>query len=666
MQARWVDRGLCGALLLFVAGRCLVPMDETDLFFNLRLGEIVLATRAVPGTNLLSFTSGDFPETNLAWIFQVVLALAHRAGGIPGTVVLKTAFVLATVGVLWRVGRARGAGAAWLAPALALACWAAEPRFVERPHLVTFLGLGLVLLAIERAEAGRTRGLWALVPAGIVWANANSCFFLAPAVLLLYAAGAVVDGRRADARRAALVAAALLPLTLATPAGARAWLYIANHLRMPWLRPLQEYRTAEWPVDGPFFFVVALLAVTAAAAGRGRARTILPAAALAVLGARRIRFVAEASLLAAPTIAALASAWARRRWGAAGQPGIAARLAVIGGLVALAVVPRVADARAGERWFDVDEQRDLVPRAAIAFATQHGLRQRMYNDLEVGSYLTWEGWPRYRVFQDPRINSYPDEFHAQLRRADLTRAEWQAILDRHGVTSAMISYPGVNPRSALFDPARWALIHRTGEALIFARRLPAFAALIAAEEIPLSFHYAAATGAVPVPIETPPAGTPVAACEWSRRLGDFFIVAGDRRAAFAAYRAALTATACVVDPARREGAQRSLAALALERDDPETAAAAYAALPGAAGHAGRGFALMKMRRADQALMEFDAALAQPPADPDALLGRALALEATGRPPADVSAALRDFLARAPSHPAAPDALSRLARIAAPP
>jgi len=34
--ARW-SRALLAALLVFVAGRCLVPMDETDLFFNLRL-----------------------------------------------------------------------------------------------------------------------------------------------------------------------------------------------------------------------------------------------------------------------------------------------------------------------------------------------------------------------------------------------------------------------------------------------------------------------------------------------------------------------------------------------------------------------------------------------------------------------------------------------------
>src|SRR5262249_28345348 len=145
---------------------------------------------------------------------------------------------------------------------------------------------------------------------------------------------------------------------------------------------------------------------------------------------------------------------------------------------------------------------------------------------------------------------------------------------------------------------------------------------------------------------------------------------GDRRAAFAAYRAALIGSACAqdtshADPARREDAQRSLAALALEHGDPGTAATIYAGLPDAAARTGRGFALLKMHRADEALTELGRALPSARDDADARLGRALALEGAGPPPAEAAAALRAFLARAPQHPAAPEARSRLARIAVP-
>src|SRR5688572_7792129 len=305
-------------------------MDETDLFFNLRLGEIVLDTGHVPTTNLLSFTHPDARDVNLAWVFQVPLALAHRWGGIPGTVILKTAFVVGTWAVLYRVARRRGAHPVAAALALALAAWAAEPRFVERPHLVTFLGLGLLLLAIERAESGRPRTLWMFVPAAVVWANANSCFFLAPSILLLYAAGARFEGRKDEARRALLVALALLPFIFATPSGTGCLRYLANHFRMPWVRPLEEYRVAAWPVDGPFFFLLAGV-VAGAALRRVPLRWVVPLAALALLGGMLIRFVAEFSILAGPALAVVLIALAR----------MAPQRAITAGAGALLVLPTV-------------------------------------------------------------------------------------------------------------------------------------------------------------------------------------------------------------------------------------------------------------------------------------------------------------------------------------
>ena len=120
--------------------------------------------------------------SNLAWLFQIVLALAHRAGGIAGTVLLKTAFVLATLAVLFRVALRRGAHPAAAAAALALAAWAAEPRFVERPHLVHVPRprADAAGARARRGAAGRARSTRSF-RCGLVWANANSCFFLAPA-----------------------------------------------------------------------------------------------------------------------------------------------------------------------------------------------------------------------------------------------------------------------------------------------------------------------------------------------------------------------------------------------------------------------------------------------------------------------------------------------------
>ena len=633
-------------------------MDETDLFFNLRLGEIILSHHAVPRTNLLSFTFPDARDINLGWVFQIMVALAYRAGGIAATVLLKTALVLATFALLYRVARRRHAHPAAAASALALAAWAAEPRFVERPHLVTFVGLAYLLLALERAEAGRPRALMALVPLGLVWANANSCFFLAPVVLALYAAGAAFDHRRVEARRAVLLALALVPLIFATPSGAGALTYIANHWRMPWLRPLQEYRAASWPLDGPFFFLVAGVVLAVALPNR-RLRWTLPVLVLGLLGARRIRFVAEFALLAGPLIAValteLGARTARRL-----PRGPYATVAIVAALAGLTLVPRLAAVRRGEPFAELGLEPGLVPEAAIHFVDDNGLRGRMYNDLEVGSYLAWQGWPQHRIFQDPRINGYPEAFHATLRRDDLSGDEWQSFLDGFGVTTALVSYPDLNPRGALFAPERWALVYRDGEALVFASRRPEFASVIARAELPWTFSYARGVGVSGRPLAIRPAGSPVRDCDWQKRLGDVFFEIGDDADARAAYAAAAKAPDCL-DATSRTAAAIARGDLALKTGDAVAAVEAYAGISDPHARAKRGLALMTLGRAREAETALTAALAADPAQPEARLAQAFAFEALRRDP-DAVAAFRAFLTLAPQHAAAARARAEIERL----
>jgi hypothetical protein len=642
-------------LLVFVAGRCLVPMDETDLFFNLRLGEIVLTTGHVPTENLLSFTYPQATDVNLAWLFQILLALVHRLGGIPGTVVLKTGFVVGSWLVLYRVAVRRGAHPAAAALLLALAAWSAEPRFVERPHLVTFLGLALLLLAIERAESGRSRLLWLALPAGLAWANANSCFFLASSLLALYALGAWLDGQTAAARRALTVALALLPIVFATPSGVHALSYIGNHFRMPTLRPLQEYRCAQWPLDGPYFFLLAGLALATVLPMAMRRlprlvpwRVLLPCVALGILGGLRIRFVAEFSMLAGPALAVAVSRLAPQ------LSAVWARAVTAALLVGLTAAPRIAAAAAGERVFDIGLEADLVPVSAVDFVEQHGLRERMYNDLEVGSYLTWRGWPQYRVFQDPRINGYPDAFHAILRRPDLSRAEFQALLDRFGVRSALITYPAVNPRGALFDPASWALVYRATDALVFVRRSEP----CALPEIPLTFAYSAAGGLAPVPLLQAPAGSAASPCEWQRRLGDYYRSVAEPSSARAVYDAADALPGEVIC---KQEARIALGVLALQLGEFSKAARLLDGLTAPAARANHGFALLGLAEPSAALADFESVLATDASNDEATFGRGLALVALGRP-ADADAAFVALLARSPGHVSAPAAREQRERL----
>ena len=192
-------------------------------------------------------------------------------------------------------------------------------------------------------------------------------------------------------------------------------------------------------------------------------------------------------------------------------------------------------------------------------------------------------------------------------------------------------------------------MYRAADGLVFTRRLAERAALIAEQEIPLSFSYASATGLQPVPLPQAPPETTVSRCEWQRRLGDFHRGVGDDRAALGAYESALAApSGKCLDSDWQPGVREALGALALRLGEPAKAVTWLDGLLAPQARTNHGFALLGLGQAASALADFDAALAALPTNDEAGFGRGLALEALGRR-AEAAAAFTQLLARSPHH-----------------
>lgn len=583
-----------GGLLVFVAGLCLAPMAESDLFFRIEAGRQILARHGLPRANLYSFTFPDYPDLDTSWLFEVAAAALYARGGFAAVVLAKTAVVVGAFAGAFFVCVRRGAGAAASAVALAAAAFVGRERFVERPHVFSLAGLVMVLAisdALGRAARSNHRLVIAALAAVIVWANLHAGVFVAPALLALSAVAARIDGRRGVRALAWLAVGAALA-TLATPLGPRLLTYLRLHTILPALHPVDEFRSATWISDAPLFVYMGAV-VVAAWATRARG-ALLPLAAMAALALQSARFGADFALYAAPVVAVALSRLGEKA---------VATWATAAVLATLAVVLRVQAARAGGAPIAIGLDETALPLEALRFVEDNGLRERMYNDFETGSYLLFEGFPRHRVFVDPRLPAYPPELHALLGRADLTRAEWDQAMRRFGVDSALLAYAGLNRRVAWWDPETWALVYRAHDARVFVRRLPRWRAFIAAHEIPATFTFTTAEGAATVPLARQPASSPVAACEWDRRTGELlFELEGPRSAgARTAYERALAAPAGCLAP-----------------DDERRLAAFSGALALADGRAG------------DAAAHLERALALGDGDLTTRVNLALALERAGR------------------------------------
>jgi tetratricopeptide (TPR) repeat protein len=589
-----------GGLLLLVAGLCLGPVEETDLFFRMAAGEQFLRTGRLVHRNLFSFTYPDAPYLDSAWLFDVAVAGLYRLGGFPAVVLGKTVVVLLVAGLGYRLCRSLGAGKLSAAAVLSLAFVCMRERLVERPHVFSLLGevalLGLVS-SIVKAERRR----WLVLPLVVLWVNLHAGAFLAATLLGLAAVGAALDRQpsRAVARLLAFAGAATL-LLMASPVGAGIFRYLTFHVGVFDLHPVDEFRNATWRSDWTFVLFALGASLVVAVSRRQSWLVRLPALGLVALGIWHIRFSADATLVLAVAAAPAATSLASRFVWLGSRVAVAIFLAAVG-LVTLG--PRIAAASRGERFVAVDLDRRSLPEEARMFVEEHGLRERMYNDFETGSYLLWQGYPRYRVFVDPRLPAYPTEFHRLLGRMDISRQEWTSAMEALGVESALLDYAGINRRVSYWDPEAWALVFRAKDARVFVRRLPKWKTMIQQFEIPASFDFTVEEGAVTLPLASQPAASPVPACEWQFRLGDLhFDLEGTTSArALAAYRAALAAPSGCLAPEHELSAAAWIGSLDLAAHD----------FP-------------------NALSLLDRALARAPEDTAVLANRALALQGLGR------------------------------------
>jgi hypothetical protein len=470
----------------------------------------------------------------------------------------------------------------------------------------------------------------------VVWANLHAGAFIAPVLFACAAAGARLDRDRSGAPvRLGLLALSAAGALFATPIGFGLLHYLQLHVVLPAVHPVDEFRSPSWLSDPALFvYVAAFLAACTLGWRQFRWTEVLPVLVVALSAARTIRFGADFALAAAPLLAVGLTAAGERlraRWPVlVSDPvpsvGVAALLAGMAG------GPRLAGHDGG---IGLDTRE--LPLSAIAFVDANGLRDRMYNDFEIGSYLLFEpagGYPHHRVFVDPRLPAYPIEFHRLLGRSDLTRAEWSATMDGFGVETALLAYAGVNPRVSWWDPDRYALVFREGDARVFVRRLPRFAALIARHEIPATFSFSPQEGTATLPMEDRPAASPVPDCEWQRRLGDltFDLDGTPSTRTLAAYDRALAAPAGC-----------------LERADEARLCAWLGAIALGVG------------RAADALPLLDRAVARGDAELTTLANRAVALEALGRA-TDAAAAWGAVIARAGDSPVAAPARAHRARL----
>ncbi len=487
-----------------------IVLTASDLGRHLMNGKLFLEHGIIQTTNAYSYTHPDFPFLNHHWGSGVLFELARRIYGFIAVSIFGMSIVFMTA-VLWmRLAWKRGT--LWLTT---LAAIAVIPVFAGRaevrPELFSYLLSGIFLWILFETRAGRLSHKWfAAFPILILaWVNLHIYFFLGIGWIGAFIVDALIRAwRTPEERSERLDYAKYLGLALAVSCilailnpngwqGAVYPLFIFKNYAYAVAENQPVLRILDQGMYPPGLYLIINLCILFISwiwrLYRDWQRREIPDVALLILsifvsiiawGAIR-----NFTIFAYVTLVTLSFAWSDVRlrdfFGRWVKP--AQVTAIIGALIVSFLI-------SPPMWVMTFRTIGLgvapnIMRSITFFKEQH-LRGPIFNNYDIGGFLTYGLYPDEQVFVDNRPEAYPGYFFTDiLLPMQMDEKVWHTIDNqRHFNVIFFYRHDATRWGQAFMirriqDP-EWAPVFVDDFVLVFVRRTPENAEVVKKYEIP--------------------------------------------------------------------------------------------------------------------------------------------------------------------------------------
>lgn len=399
---------LAGLLVALAVLTVRSRFDDPDMWWHLKMGEIIWTTHSIPSTDLFSYTTGHHPYTAHEWLSQVLIYGGYKFGGYSGLMLwlcfFTSALLVAGYSLCWLYSENAkvafvGALTIWLFATVGLAI---------RPQMIGYLLLVGELLLIHLGRTRNPRWFLGLPPLFAIWVNCHGSFFLGLLVAGTYLFSSLFDFQNGllvsqrwhphSHRMLALALALSLAALFANPIGVKLILYpVDAMLHLPInLNQVDEWRPLQL-INGHGLTFLAVIGCIFLLLIIRRSELFLHELlllALAIwLAAAHQRMLFPFGILVAPILSRLLSGTWDRYNARQDRPWPNALLMAASLLIAFRTLPNRQDLTR-----QVEQQS---PVKAVEFMNTSHLSGRMLNEYGYGGYLIWVA-PQYPVFVDGR------------------------------------------------------------------------------------------------------------------------------------------------------------------------------------------------------------------------------------------------------------------------
>jgi tetratricopeptide (TPR) repeat protein len=505
-------------LVFLMAHRALFDLD---IWLHLKAGEYIVKTRAVPTSDIFSFTMQGKPWVDHEWLFQALVYLIYNSGQIDSLLFLESLVIVLAFLVLFLIGYRQLDS--YLEPAIltSIMAHASIVRFNIRPDIFSlfFFALYLYILRFEL----ETKKIWWLLPVQALWVNIHGYFFLGPLLVLLFIIAesirrgvrflpwqwkeesALGDGAYARLKKIFFLTVLACLLNPAAAKGALYPYYIFTEMLQgkvqiffKYIQELQPTLEKVNAIGNPYYVIlVGCLAVMVI--NLRRLKIIEPILfALFFFFSLKIRnvaffyFVVYTIIIAylAPTIKAIGGV-IRIRSPLLGRRNYFLLHYLIAAWFFFWLAQKI-EKTLDRAYYELASHQtksyltgiesNRFPQKAADFVLENGIPSNMFNDFNSGAYLIGRAYPKRKVFIDGRTELYgPDFFSRYADILDGDVAGFNQAVDKYKIGAAFFNMDAVRVRkiiTVIYKNPQWKLVFFDDISAVFLKDIPSNQATI--------------------------------------------------------------------------------------------------------------------------------------------------------------------------------------------
>ncbi len=450
---------------------------EGDTFWHLKLGQYILQTHSFPYHDIFSYTLAGMRVYPVEWLFEVVWYDIYSLFGVAGIIVIKAVVSGLTSVFLYlsfeHYKINRYVGFAIVASAFVIA----GSYFVDRPQIITYLGIALLAFITSLPNIDKKKILWLIPFIMLVWVNMHpgAVFGIIFLIAWLIEGFMLLLKQRMDSvlfSKRLLVLFFAFVATFVTPNTYHLYTFLFHHVASLGQKGGLDYIAEFMPpslsqTPSMFIGLVVFTVIFFTGIFRMPLRYVLYGLVLIPMSFDMRRMVIMALIGIAPGIGITVNGWFER-FNKVNIPSVVMTVVYAVVLVSPFFYEYYQYKTDYVGYKGIGIQDQFYPEHAIDFILKHHIKGNIYNSINFGGAVIFLGYPKIKDFVDTRLD--PERILLpEINQAISNTSAFDSLLKRYNVSYALVeTYLPVNYPALLPSPD-WYLVYFDDYAQIYVK-----------------------------------------------------------------------------------------------------------------------------------------------------------------------------------------------------